>query len=552
MLSVLSSRFSARSLRAGVVALTAAALLWCAPAVSASTGAERSQDFVRNVNRGIDRGAEWLLKQQRMDGTWPGYERDYPVGMTAIAYHTLRTCGTPRSDRRMVAAYNAMRRDYVKARDDDKLRTYSAALIMMAIADDPVAGSAAKKSGRGLRYGNQTKQKKSKGLSDRDRAWMHELVEFMELNQTPFGAWRYGRKVSRYEAREPSYHYDHSNTQYALLGLKAASRSGVEVNKDVYLRALEHLILSQEEKGPRVARFAVRKKGETFAKAVDQARGWGYYSFERGTRIRSSAPDGQQATGSMTSGAVGAIVICRSELLGKRGYSSRLDARAETSIWDGLAWLGRNFSVTENPGRGGWHFYYLYGLERAGILGGVELMGEHDWYGEGAQFLLDDQRRDGEWNGSELDTCYALLFLKRGTRPVARGAAITPSGGGNSIRFDGAADLGEKDFEDFVDLVVSRWNRTRDGAVRDELLGGMVRVGARIVPSLIKRMGAGDEMERAAAYAILVDATGLMLAYDPLQSAEQRMEDLVAWEVWFMTNQKRLRLDPETGHLTVR
>jgi hypothetical protein len=46
-----------------------------------------------------------------------------------------------------------------------------------------------------------------------------------------------------------------------------------------------------------------------------------------------------------------------------------------------------------------------------------------EWYPEGANILLDAQKPAGSWlmsdNGKPLwDTCFAILFLKRATRPL--------------------------------------------------------------------------------------------------------------------------------------
>jgi hypothetical protein len=85
-------------------------------------------------------------------------------------------------------------------------------------------------------------------------------------------------------------------------------------------------------------------------------------------------------------------------------------------------------------------YYYLYALERAGVLAATETFGLHNWYVEGAEAILSSQRADGSWlaplphgDRSEMtnvawDTCFAILFLKRATRPLdvastdARGA----------------------------------------------------------------------------------------------------------------------------------
>ena len=73
------------------------------------------------------------------------------------------------------------------------------------------------------------------------------------------------------------------------------------------------------------------------------------------------------------------------------------------------------------------HYYYLYALERAAILYGTETLGRHVWYVEGANWLLDGQKPDGSWDVGDRqwapwnpvwDTCFAILFLKRATRPL--------------------------------------------------------------------------------------------------------------------------------------
>ena len=175
---------------------------------------------------------------------------------------------------------------------------------------------------------------------------------------------------------------DHSNTQYAALGLRACHDAGIALPVAVIEKAAEQWRKSQQQ-----------GKG---------ARGWNY----------SMSPG--MAWGSMTAGGLGSLMIY-DHILGK-------DYRKDADVIDGLAWLAEHFTVAENPeGRSysRWHYYYLYGLERAGMLYGTETIGRHEWYAEGAAYLLKEQSADGSWKSKEgfgaVDSCFAILFLKRAT-----------------------------------------------------------------------------------------------------------------------------------------
>jgi hypothetical protein len=125
----------------------------------------------------------------------------------------------------------------------------------------------------------------------------------------------------------------------------------------------------------------------------------------------------------MTAGAVGAVCIY--------DYILDKDWKKDKVVLDGLAWMDRHWSVTENPGPSetakgvpnSWLYYYLYAVERMGLLYDTTLVGSHDWYLEGARELLKAQKPDGSWDASHFkhptwDTCFAILFLKRATRPL--------------------------------------------------------------------------------------------------------------------------------------
>jgi hypothetical protein len=66
------------------------------------------------------------------------------------------------------------------------------------------------------------------------------------------------------------------------------------------------------------------------------------------------------------------------------------------------------------------NLYYLWSLERVAVLYRLPMIGDKDWYRWGAEILLANQTREGNWqdggypsNHPTIDTCLALLFLKR-------------------------------------------------------------------------------------------------------------------------------------------
>ncbi|MBI3858112.1 MAG: hypothetical protein HY293_20720 [Planctomycetes bacterium] len=208
------------------------------------------------------------------------------------------------------------------------------------------------------------------------------------------------RKIPIKKQRDGGASGDNSNTQYAALGLRACYDAGILIPEETIALAVRWLNESAHAiEGDKAGAGAVQSTpGETPGKP----QGWGY----------KAAGDGNPY-GSMTAGATGALTIY--------DYMMKKDWKKNPIVKNGMAWLGSHFAVANNPGKGTeWLEYYLYGIERAGVLFGTDKMGTHDWYNEGAKFLLDAQQANGSWSGREAtwDTCFAILFLKKATKPL--------------------------------------------------------------------------------------------------------------------------------------
>ena len=52
------------------------------------------------------------------------------------------------------------------------------------------------------------------------------------------------------------------------------------------------------------------------------------------------------------------------------------------------------------------------------MLFGTERIGSHKWYREGAEVLIENQEKNGSWKRNTVKTCFAILFLRRATRPL--------------------------------------------------------------------------------------------------------------------------------------
>jgi len=335
----------------------------CLGAVAGPARADVTADQVR---QSIDRGVAYLLREQRPDGSWIDYQ-SMAGGKTALCTLALLNCGVPVDDPHIQSALANLRRVQPSLNYPTALQT-----MVLSIAEP----------------------KKDALLILRNVKWFEET---QKKNGPYRGAWSYGLPANTPVALGEG---DNSNAQFAVLALHEAQRAGVPVSTQAWKMAYSYWTRTQNADGS-----------------------WGY-------------KPGTPGTGSMTCAGLGAVAMAL-EVLEEGDATVEGDtvrccgqhAKRE-SVDRALIWLSKNFSVRSNPGDDprprNFLLYYLYGLERSGRLTHQRFIGQHDWYREGAEWLIKEQDDlSGFWKGAglgendpQVGTCFALLFLSKGRRPV--------------------------------------------------------------------------------------------------------------------------------------
>ena len=247
------------------------------------------------------------------------------------------------------------------------LKTYEAATLILALSatKDPANDEAIRSAAR----------------------WIEERVDKKD------GTWAYPLGPNADYAKT-----DLSNTQYAALGLYAAEAHGHRASRDLWTVLAKRLPEYQTPSG-------------SFR-----------YSTNRGSPL---------GTGAMTTAGITVLTLALGRVSGNDRDKPYV-GRASKALADAWAWLDRRFTADsdlegDHAFRTNGHLYYLYGIERIAALAGRARIAGRDWYAEGARRLVEMQGSEGLWSASTVDTCFALLFLRKATSTVTF-APATESG----------------------------------------------------------------------------------------------------------------------------
>ena len=336
---------------------------------AAPLGAQAKREpLADRVKKSIDAGAAYMKRVQRANGSWDvdgdafsNASVTNAGGKTALATLAMLNAGFSPKDPAVARALANLR-----AIEPDSTYTCGLQLLVYAEAGLP-----------------EDRQR----IQDNVR-W---LLEARVYRNNDFIGWSYSKKIGGGVA-------DNSNTQYAVLGLWAAKQAGIVIQDSVWKEIRDYYTDHQEPSG-----------------------GWNY-----AVGRKFGAVGGVSIT--MTSAGLCGLLIAgmemnlRREVLNQNGTATNCGKYDENPpVQKALNWLGVNFTP-DVPGR---TFYHLYGIERAGRLSGLRFFGNHDWYREGCEFLVERQRPDGSWqiggawdNWPVVSTSFALLFLSKGRTPV--------------------------------------------------------------------------------------------------------------------------------------
>jgi squalene-hopene/tetraprenyl-beta-curcumene cyclase len=302
-----------------------------------------------SASSSIEDGLGWLRNHQNVDGSWYN-----DPAVTSLAVLAMLNWGYDESDEIVAKGINYVlsniNPDGTVYNQDYRYTYYTSIAILPLAATGNAEYYDEIQSMRDWLIGSQWDENSFYGSVD-PSDWY-------------YGGFGYGN----------GWRPDLSNTQWALVGVKAADRVlGLEAT-DTYAKAADY-----------------------FLERCQNPDGGSYYT------------PGGGSIHTMTAASVWSYALC--------GRGSSNEALA------GIQWLTDNYSLTNNDGWGYWsEYYYKLTLAKALTMTHKVMLGGHNWFDELAQKLADEQYPEGNWPdtgmmGSEMSTCWAIMALQTRTLP---------------------------------------------------------------------------------------------------------------------------------------
>jgi hypothetical protein len=426
----------------------------------------RAQQFAlpvelqQRVNKAIDDGAAFLKASQNGAGTWTLDPKGHPLGYAALGGLTLLVCGVPADD---PVVQRAAR--FVRAGSGSLDTTYELSLAILFL--DKLGEANREREGFDLK-----KDRKMRDESRRDNQRIEAMALRLVAGQSPSGGWTYRCPVLT-DAQQAKLRSalrkkkiipaglgdlkalpvlqdpdkltpvdppekrlvpiwgttDNSNTQFATLAIWTARRHGVPVDRTL------RLILKRFETGqttyggwPYYYRYGgglPERPAMTCVGLLGLAIGNG---MAQDIALKQGPPMVEAAGIVGGPGLVPTLVALDAIIRQQDAKEAARKAETDGRVLQGFIALDKHVGTPT----GRWenlpmaNLYFLWSVERVGVLYNLTLLGQKDWYRWGAEILVANQKPPGYWEGGKLypgstppiDTCLALLFLRRANLTV--------------------------------------------------------------------------------------------------------------------------------------
>lgn len=355
----------------------------------------------RQIDDAIAKGVWWLKDHLLPTGTWGESVNgaDWPgvaIGFASLPGLTLLECGVPGDDPVIQKAAA-----YVRAHalmPTGTYDTYERALAILFLdrlgdsKDEPLIQNLALCLITGQRVDDGGWGYHCPSL-EQDRT--AELLGKLRQQEMSLVDWRSAAlKGGDFEPGRS----DNSNSQFAILGLWAARRHKVPIERTM-ARVDQRFRSTQRPKGT-----------DPGGHSIDLDGSWDYSPAE-GTINVSPWPN-------MTCAGLLGLAVANGLAAEAATKDPNMEARAN-GIHRALGMLGREI---DRPGEGrAIDMYFLWSLERVGVLYNLEKIENKDWYAWGRKLILPKQQPEGCWkdcgcwyaSNPVIDTSFALLFLKQ-------------------------------------------------------------------------------------------------------------------------------------------